>query len=136
MGRNNTHEQSNITCQYVVEGVPVHSKLYIWEKDGTPYRAFMGSANYTQSAFSRRRREIIQECDPNLATNYFEIVERNSMYCTHAEILFSHRLILYYQQKKIHLFLFVVQAFTVSLYHCYHEREKQVHGQCHFLQTG
>lgn len=78
--------RSKITCQYIIEGKPVHSKLYIWEKNGVPIRAFMGSANYTQSAFSKQRRELIQEFDPDDALVYFESVERDSMYCNHAEI--------------------------------------------------
>jgi len=86
MRRNNTARQSNLTCQYVVEGAPTHSKLYVWEKDGVPFCAFMGSANYTQSAFSRSRREILQECDPNEAVQYFNTIERDTMYCNHAEI--------------------------------------------------
>jgi hypothetical protein len=86
VNRNGTPNQSNLSCQYVVEGVPVHSKLYVWERNGTPFRAFIGSANYTQSAFSRQRRELLQECDPDEALDYFESVERDTMYCNHAEI--------------------------------------------------
>ena len=86
VSRNGTPHQSNLTCQYVIEGTPVHSKLYIWEKAGFPFRAYMGSANYTQSAFSKRRCELIQECNPSEAIAYFEHIERNSMYCNHAEI--------------------------------------------------
>lgn len=86
VSRNNTLRQSNLTCQYVVEGASTHSKLYVWEKSGTPFCAYMGSANYTQSAFSRSRRELIHECDPNEAAQYFDSIERDSMYCDHAEI--------------------------------------------------
>jgi len=84
--RNGTPHRSNFICQYVVKGAPVHSKLYIWEKGGAPFCAFMGSANYTQSAFSSRRRELMQECDPSKALAYFESIEANTMYCNHAEI--------------------------------------------------
>jgi hypothetical protein len=84
--RNGTPNQSNLTCQYVIEGSPVHSKLYLWERSGVPFRAFMGSANYTQTAFSALRRELIQECSPIDAAAYFESVEPNSMYCNHAEV--------------------------------------------------
>jgi len=63
VARNGTSSQSNLLCQYVIEGAPVHSKLYLWEREGVPFKAFMGSANYKQSAFSRSRREILQECD-------------------------------------------------------------------------
>jgi hypothetical protein len=85
IARNNTG-QSNLTCQYVVEGAPVHSKLYLWEIVGSPFSAYMGSANYTQSAFSRVRRELLQECDPPDALAYYDSEEAHSMFCNHAEI--------------------------------------------------
>jgi hypothetical protein len=84
--RNSTLDQSDLTCQYVIEGAPVHSKLYLWEKDGNPFRAFMGSANYTQTAFSAMRRELLDECDPNAALEYFNSIEPNTIYCNHAEV--------------------------------------------------
>jgi len=84
--RNGTPNQSNLICQYVIEGMLVHSKLYLWERNGNPFRAFMGSANYTQTAFSSLRRELIQECSPTDAAVYFENIEANSMYCNHAEV--------------------------------------------------
>jgi len=86
VSRRDTSGQSRLTCQYVIEGAPTHSKLYVWEKDGAPFSAFMGSANYTQSAFSRSRRELLQECDPAQALGYFNTIERDTMYCNHAEI--------------------------------------------------
>jgi len=86
VARNNTPLQSNFYCQYVVEGAPVHSKLYLWEKEGTPFRAYLGSANYSQAAFALQRRELLHECDPIAALEYFNKIERNSMYCTHSEI--------------------------------------------------
>ena len=86
VARNGTPLQSNLKCQYVVEGVPVHSKLYLWERGGNPYKAYMGSANYTQSAFSRSRRELLQECDPQEAAVYFNNIERDTIYCNHAEV--------------------------------------------------
>ncbi len=81
-----TTNNSSFSCQYVVEGPPVHSKIYIWERNGIPFSAFLGSVNYSQVAFSRARREIIQECDPTQALNYFNSIEANSMYCIHADI--------------------------------------------------
>ena len=86
VSKSSNSPHSRLTCLYVVEGMPVHSKLYLWEREGVPYRAFMGSANYTQVAFSRSRREIIQECEPVKARMYFDLVERDSMFCNHAEI--------------------------------------------------
>lgn len=86
VSRNNTSGQSNITCQYVVEGVPVHSKVYLWEKRGHPFCSFMGSANYTQTAFSDSRRELLCECNPSEALVYFDLIEPQTMYCHHAEV--------------------------------------------------
>lgn len=78
--------QVRFTAQYVYCGPPVHSKLYLWERDEQPLLAYMGSANYTQTAFSRRRREILERCEPDVALEYFERVELDSIYCNHAEV--------------------------------------------------
>ena len=86
MARNGTRNQSNFTCQYVCEGAPIHSKLYLWERGGIPFRAFIGSANYTQTAFSRFRRELLHDCNPIEALNYFNSVEAQTIYCNHAEV--------------------------------------------------
>lgn len=77
---------SQFCCQYIFNAAPVHSKLFLWEKNGEPFSAFMGSANYTQAAFSPLRREIMTECDPLEANDYFNEIEPDSIYCTHAEI--------------------------------------------------
>ena len=77
---------SKITCQYVCEGPPVHSKLYVWLKNETPYKAFTGSANYTQPAFSESRREILTPCDPHAAFDYYNEIEAHSIYCNHSEV--------------------------------------------------
>lgn len=86
ISRNNTGGQSNLLCQYVYKGTPIHSKLYLWEKDGRPFCAYMGSANYTQSAFSKMRRELLQECDPDKALAYYESIEPDTVFCNHAEV--------------------------------------------------
>lgn len=78
--------KSKFTCKYIVEGNPVHTKLYLWEKDGRPFRAYTGSANYTQPAFFGRHREAMSECNPEEASEYLSSLEADSMYCTHADI--------------------------------------------------
>lgn len=74
------------TCQYVYEGAPVHSKLYLWEKNDSPFCAYMGSVNYTQPAFSPMRREIAESCAPAEAHGYFDLIESSSIYCNHSEV--------------------------------------------------
>jgi hypothetical protein len=86
VSKSNKPNLSKFICQYLVSGAPVHSKLYLWERDGVPFRAFMGSANYTQAAFSRFRRELLQECNPLQALEYYNTIEPDTMYCNHAEI--------------------------------------------------
>lgn len=81
-----SQELSTLTCQYIYRGAPVHSKLYIWARSDEPLIAFAGSANYTQTAFSPFHRELITECDPNKALEYFFQIEKDSMFCTHGEI--------------------------------------------------
>jgi len=78
--------QTPFMCQYVTEGLPVHSKLYLWERAGRPFLAYTGSANYTQPAFFGRRDEILEDCNPNDALVYFNSIEPRTMYCNHAEI--------------------------------------------------
>lgn len=77
---------NSFTCSYICEGPAVHSKLYIWAKDDNPVFAFLGSANFTQTAFGNNRREIMNICDPNEAMSYFRAIENDSIFCNHAEV--------------------------------------------------
>jgi len=79
-------DQSRLTCKYIVEGKSVHTKLYLWEKGGNPFCAYVGSANYTQPAFLGFRREVMEAYDPEAARDYLETLEADTMYCNHAEI--------------------------------------------------
>ena len=78
--------RSEFVCQYLCEGHPVHSKLYIWRRNEEPVTAFIGSANYTQVAFSKVRGEIMSECSPNSAQAYFDQLEPRTIYCNHSEV--------------------------------------------------
>lgn len=80
------NEVEKFVCSYVCQDKPVHSKVYIWMKDGVPIKAFTGSANFTQSAFGPDLRETMTECDPHEAKAYFDEIETDTVYCNHAEI--------------------------------------------------
>lgn len=85
----NSQSKSNISsfqCQYIFQGAPLHSKIYLWLKDEVPFEAYTGSANYTQAGFSTNRREYIVPCNADEAFAYFTNVECDSIYCTHSEI--------------------------------------------------
>ncbi len=73
-------------CSYVCDYVSVHSKVYIWLKDEKPVLAFTGSANFTQSAFGKGRKEYMVECNPVEAYRYYCEIERNTIFCNHAEV--------------------------------------------------
>ena len=87
---NNLYDQkpdySNISCKYNYIMPPIHSKIYIWLKQGKPFRAFSGSANYMQSAFSKDCGETLLECSADEANEYYNTVERNSIVNTDNEV--------------------------------------------------
>lgn len=83
---NNIPNYSKFNCQYIYKGSPVHSKLYIWLKNNTPIYAFTGSANYTLTAFSRRQREYLVECNPDEAYTYYEELDKDTIFCNHSEV--------------------------------------------------
>jgi hypothetical protein len=73
------------SCSYVFSKPPVHTKLYLWYRGREFYKAFTGSANYTQNAFSENMREALTEVsDPDVSA-YYDRIERDSIYCNHAD---------------------------------------------------
>ncbi len=80
-------EIRSVSCSYVTAMPAEHGNLYIWCKGGIPIRAFEGSANFVQSSFvGGQRREIMSECDPIEAKEYFDAIESRTAYCNHSEI--------------------------------------------------
>lgn len=76
----------SFSCQYIYQNTPVNANLYLWFKDSKPFTAFTGSANFIQRAFSKSQREIMVECDPNEAADYFEQIEGDTIYCYNSEV--------------------------------------------------
>lgn len=76
------------SCSYLVDRPAVHAKVYVWLRDGKPCRAYVGSANYTQSGFvfETDRMEAMEECDPQIAYEVFESSYRRSIECTHESV--------------------------------------------------
>ncbi|MGB4610614.1 MAG: restriction endonuclease PLD domain-containing protein [Saccharofermentanales bacterium] len=79
---------SSFKCQYIYQGLPVNSKLYLWEKSGKLVEVFVGSADYTQYSFNSHRQK---ECMAKLKDNrgviqYFNSIEKDSVYCTLSDI--------------------------------------------------
>jgi hypothetical protein len=64
----------------------VHSKVYCWLKDSEPVVGFVGSANYTQRAFSSLQKEVLIECDAKTAFNYYQSILLHTISCDSAEV--------------------------------------------------
>ena len=73
------------SCSYIYDSPPVHSKLYIWRRNKVIEDVFVGSANYTQTAFSNRQREILASIAHDNALEYFNSLEQQSIFCNHAD---------------------------------------------------
>jgi len=81
----NSDYSSQFKCGYIFKTPSVHSKLYIWYKENKLYKSFIGSANYTQNAFSKNQREVVSEIKDNNVTDYFSSLEKDSIYCDNQE---------------------------------------------------
>ena len=68
-------------CRYVAGNPPVHSKTYAWCNGDIPRLAFIGSANYTQVAFSTSHREAMIEYDAERVRGYFDLIQRDTINC-------------------------------------------------------
>lgn len=80
-------EIEKLECSYIYDAPAVHSNLLIWAKDSFPVLAFSGSANFVQSSFvGRHRQEVMNECDPHEALEYYHSLIARSIYVHHAEV--------------------------------------------------
>ena len=61
----------DLSIKYIGYGKEVHSKIYLWSKDGSPELAFCGSLNYTMNAFFKRR-ESVSDVSPEAAEQYYQ----------------------------------------------------------------
>ena len=83
-------EVEKLECSYIYDLPSVHSNLFIWAKDSVPQMAFAGSAYFIQSSFvGHHRQEIMTDCDPETAMNYYQSlinrIESHTFYtfCAH-----------------------------------------------------
>lgn len=93
----NSAHSGKFSCSYVWNMPPVHTKLYIWMRGEALDKAFIGSANYTQNAFSVNQRETLAEIqDPNVC-GYYDVIERDSIFCDHPD---AEELVKIYNDKN------------------------------------
>ncbi len=82
----NEEFEQRFQCSYRFNMPPFHTKLYIWQNDNKPYRSFLGSANYTQTAFNGTSQlEVLTECSNEDAIDYFNRLIEGSIYCTNPD---------------------------------------------------
>jgi len=92
-------DEINFTCQYVINNPPVHSKVYTWLKKEIPYKSFIGSANYTQNAFSQSMREVLGETNPQWSLDYYNSIFGETVNCSDEENIRNN--IEFYNRKRI-----------------------------------
>lgn len=108
----------NFSCSYIFKHPPVHSKIYIWYKGSDFYKAFIGSANYTQNAFSPNQRELLAEIKDGNVDSYYKFIEKDSIFCSHID---TENLIKIYNDKnyyKHNLHEELIEAGHLDLYPC------------------
>lgn len=103
----NNPDLSTLSCQYNYIMPPIHSKVYIWLKHGVPYKAFSGSANYMQGAFSKDCGETLMECSATEANEYYLSIEPNSIINTDNEVenyirIYKNQPIFDYETREFH----------------------------------
>ena len=81
-----TNVPNNFVCSYITSPPPVHGKLYIWYQEKQLLKSFIGSANYTQTAFFDHQREMLSEFFDSDVTSYYDSLVGDSIYCNHGEI--------------------------------------------------
>jgi hypothetical protein len=76
--------KNRFSCSYIYKAPSVHSKLYVWYKGKEFFKAFIGSANYTQNAFYHQR-ELIAEINDDNIPEYRQLLEEESIFCNLSE---------------------------------------------------
>ncbi|MDR0908706.1 MAG: NgoFVII family restriction endonuclease [Spirochaetaceae bacterium] len=72
--------RNRFLCSYIYKVPPIHSKLYVWYRGDDFYKAFIGSANYTQNAFFYQREVLAEIHDTNI-DDYLDTIETDSIFC-------------------------------------------------------
>lgn len=80
-----TSHTGSFSCSYLTETPPVHSKIYSWFFNDEPVSGFVGSANYTQTAFGEKQREVMTDADPQKGFEYFQRLISQTIYCDNIE---------------------------------------------------
>lgn len=100
------YDDMSISCRYIANRTPVHAKVYCWLRNGRPFEAFIGSANYTMTGFGRSQVEVMESIDSQHALDFFGDVSRHSIDCLaqdvedHVTLMESHRAEIQHRQAR------------------------------------
>lgn len=86
------------SCRYAIASIPAHLKLYGWYRGEEPMAGFVGSANYTQLAFSHYQLEALEECDASMVKQVFDTVGTQSMNCLDSAI---QSYVSFYDERRV-----------------------------------
>jgi hypothetical protein len=67
---------------YVLSAPPVHSKVFVWLREGIPLVAFTGSANYSQNALLGGQVETMTLVDPGAALAFVDSIKSRAVGCS------------------------------------------------------
>lgn len=70
-------DHDRLRVNYCVD-TPVHSKVYVWSRNGVPQIAYVGSANYTLNGFAGNQLESCAVEDANSAIEFCRSLEARS----------------------------------------------------------
>lgn len=96
-----TDFKGRFECRYIFKLPAVHSKAYVWMKDGRAASAFIGSANYSQEAFLRRR-ELLIPGDAAEAAKYCASLRADSVDCLAVDVEEHIRLTEFQRRQPLH----------------------------------
>lgn len=85
-------KQADTTILY--SKVPIHSKCYLWLKNGDLVTALVGSANFSVNGLRTDDREVLAETTRDSfeeLQSYIRHIEENSIDCTSPEVEFKRR---------------------------------------------
>lgn len=78
--------ESRFSCGVISEAPYVHSKVYLWLRQGEPQTAFLGSANFSQNGFLSLQREVLTEVDATEAQLLIEVESARAIGCGDAAL--------------------------------------------------
>lgn len=97
----NVDYPGRVDVRYVTDGKGVHSKVYVWCKDGYPNRAFVGSANFTSNGIEGGYREVLTGADPARCLALVDEVAANAQPCDDPQMP-GELIMLHTSRQKIH----------------------------------